>query len=648
MSKMPSGRRGSPLAGLVLALAAWTLGPAAGAASPAGPVHALPASAPASSPAPAPWAHAWAPFGVTPKYPRGFAHFDYVDPDAVKGGTLYLSNPDRRTSFDKYNPFTVRGAAPAGVSIYMFESLAIASGDEPATIYGLLAEEMQVAPDLSSVAFRINPAARFLNGDPVLAADAKHSFEMLISKYAYPAYRVAFGGVAGVTVEDERTIRFALKDRTIDTVGAVAGLPVFSRKWGMRPDGTLKNFDEVVNETPITSGPYRIGLADNGRRIEFERRADYWARDLGVRRGSYNFDRVVYRYYKDGAVSMEAFKAGEFDIIQEYSARRWVRQHAGPKWRDGRIKKEVFVTAMGQGMQAYLMNLRRPLFQDRRVREALDLAYDFEWVNRYGVYQRTYSMFSNSDFAAEGLPGPGELALLEPFRSQLPTEVFGLPYRPPRSDQSKYGVRDNLRRARDLLAAAGWTLGSDSVLHDAAGRRLEFEYLTPEDGADRTTAVWRKNLEKLGIVMKLRRVDYALYRKRLEVYDFDMVAIVQGDFTLPSPIDYIDAFGSQSADVPGGNNFRGLKNPVVDALLEAMNRARTMPALRDAARALDRVVMHEHWQVPELYSNAFRASYWDRFGRPKTKPLYYTIDSPSSALPPWPITTWWIRPGAVR
>jgi peptide/nickel transport system substrate-binding protein/microcin C transport system substrate-binding protein len=423
---------------------------------------------------------------------------------------------------------------------------------------------------------------------------------------------------------------------------------VFSRKWGVGPDGKAKRFDEIVNEAPIATGPYAIDVADSGRRLEFKRRPDYWARDLGVRRGAYNFDRIVYRYYKDGAVSMEAFKAGEFDLIQEYSARRWVRQHAGPKWRDGLIKKEVFETAMGQGMQGYLMNLRRPLFRDRRVREALDLAYDFEWVNRYRVYRRTYSMFSNSDFAAKGLPSPGELALLEPFRAQLPPEVFGPPYTPPRTDQSKYGVRDNLRRAHDLLAAAGWTLGPDGVLHDRAGLRLEFEYMTPEDGADRTTAVWRKNLEKLGIVMKLRRVDFALYRKRLEVYDFDFVAIVQGDFTLPSPIDYIDSLGSSSADVPGGNNFRGLKSPVVDALLEAMNRAKTLEALRDACRALDRVMMQEHYQVPELYSNAFRASYWDRFERPKTRPLYYTIDSALSALPAWPITTWWIRPGAVR
>jgi peptide/nickel transport system substrate-binding protein/microcin C transport system substrate-binding protein len=613
-----------------------------GGAAPAAPLDAAPQAALGTGA----WAHAWAAFGE-PKYPRGYDHFEWVEPTAPKGGTLYLSNPDRRTSFDKYNPFTIRGSAPAGVSIFMFESLALPSADEPSTIYGLLAESIRVAPDLSSVAFRLHPQARFLDGDRVLAADVKHSFDLLTSKYAAPGLQIAFGGVRAVTIEDERTIRFELKDHTIDNVGTVAGLPVFSRKWGAGPDGKVKRFDEIVTEFPITTGPYRIGRAESGRRIEFERRDDYWAKDLGARKGQYNFDRIVYRYYKDGAVSMEAFKAGEFDIIQEYSARRWVRQHEGRKWREGLIRKEVFETGMGQGMQAYLMNLRRPIWRDRRVRESLDLAYDFEWINRYHVYKRTNSLFANSPFAARGLPGPGELKLLEPWREQLPPAVFGPPYQPPRTDESKYGVRDNLRRARDLLAAAGFTLGADGVLKNAEGLRLEFEYMSPEDGADRTTVVWRKNLEKLGIRMRLRRVDFALYRKRLEVYDYDFIAIAGGDFTLPSPIDYITSLGSKAADEPGGNNFRGVKSPAVDALLQAMDRARTLEALQDACRALDRVVTHEHWQVPDLYSSSFRASYWDRFAKPARKPLYYAIDTVSS-LPDWPITTWWVKPGSVR
>jgi microcin C transport system substrate-binding protein len=635
------GERLRPIA-LSLALAmAVGVQPARGAPAPAA---SIPTDAAAAT-----WQHGWAVFGA-PKYPRGFAHFDYADPQAKRGGTLYLSNPDRRTSFDKFNPWTIKGQSPGGVQLFMFETLAIVSGDEPATMYGLLAEEILVAPDRSSISFRLNPKARFLNGDPVLAGDVKHSYEQLVSKYASPAYRTAFGAVERVVLVDERTVRFELKEkeRSADAITSIGtSLPIFSHKWGIGPDGKPKNLDEIITEYPITSGPYSISLVDSGRRIEFSYRADYWARDLGVRRGFFNFDRIVYRYYKDRAVGMEAFKAGEFDITLEYSARRYARQHDGVKWRDGRIKKEVLPTKMGQGMQPYLPNLRRPIFADRRTREALDLAYDFDWVNRYRQYKRNDSVFSNSEFAAKGLPGLGELKLLEPFRDKLPPEVFGPAYVPPRTDSAE-AIRANLRRGTELLAAAGWKLGADGVMVNAKGERLEFEYLTSEDGAARTVAVWQKNLEKLGIKMRVRQVDFALFRKRLEVFDYDMVAILGADFMLPSPIEYVETFGSKAADEPGSNNFRGLKDPVVDALLSKMSAAHTMQDLIDTCRAFDRVVMHQHWQVPELFISDWRISYWDRFERPKTMPLYYTIDSPNEQLPAWPIMTWWLKDGARR
>lgn len=604
------------------------------------------AAAPAPAVAEAVWSHAYSAYG-TPKYPRGFDHFEYADPNAAKGGTLYLNQPDRRTSFDKYNPYTVKGQSPGGLLIFMFEPLAITSGDEPDTMYGLLAESIQVAPDRSFFAVRVHPKARFNNGDAVLAEDVKYSFETLTSKYTTPAFRTALSGVARAVVVDERTVRFEMKDRTIDAVVQALSLPVFSRKWGAGPDGKARPFDQIVNDEPIVSGPYRIALADSGRRLELERRKDYWAQDLGVRRGFFNFDRIVYRYYQDRAISMEAFKAGEFDLLLEYSASRWDRVHAGPKWRDGRIKKELLVHRKGEGQQAYLFNLRRPIFQDRRVREAIDWAYDFDWVNRRRQYLRNESVFANSDFAASGTPGPGELKLLEPFRAELPPEVFGPAYRAPRTDTGPTALRDNLRHARDLLAEAGYKLGDDGVLVNNKGQRLEFEYLTSEDGAARTAAVWISHMEKLGIRMKVRRVDYALFRKRLEVFDYDLVAIVLPDFTVPSPLDYTDIFGSKAADEQASGNFRGVKNKAVDAMLDAMNRATTMPQLIDAARALDRIVMHEHWQVPELYANNYRISYWDRFERPKTLPRYFTIESANESLPQWPITTWWLKPGVA-
>ena len=427
----------------------------------------------------------------------------------------------------------------------MFETLAVRSGDEPGTIYGLLAEEMLVPPDRSSITFRLNPKARFYNGDPVTAADVKHSYDMLISKGASPAVRAQYDGVKGAVVLDERTIRFDLKDRTHDTIINVGTLPVFSRKWGMGADGKPKPFDQVIDEYPITSGPYTIASADSGRRIDFALDPNYWARDLNVRRGQFNFERIVYRLFRDRSISMEAFKAGEFEIIQEFTPQQYVRLHDGAKWRDGRIVKKNFEYGMGKGMQAYLLNLRRPIFQDARVREALDYSYDFEKINLYNQRRRSYSLFSNSDFAANGMPGPGELKLLEPFRAQLPPEVFGTSYQPPRTDTGPNALRENLKKARALLEEAGWKVAADGVLRNAKGEPFEFEYLEPESANQFRTVIWQRNLAKLGINLKSRIVDFALYRKRLETFDFDTITIRTPDFALPSALDYQEIAGFQ-------------------------------------------------------------------------------------------------------
>ncbi len=646
MAGCTSLRAGRAIAGASMRLAAcrWLTGAlfaavavAAGGAPPARDVGSNDAQ---------PWVHAYAAYGK-PKYPSGFTHFDYVNRDAPKGGTLHLSNPDRRTSFDKFNPYTVKGNSPAGVVIFMFETLAVMAGDELATMYGLLAEEMQVAPDKSSITVRLNPKARFANGDPVTAADVLHSFTMLTSKHADPTTQTRLSGVQGAVVLDPRTIRFDLKDRSNDTIFNVGTrLPVFSRKWGAGPDGKQKDFDQIVNEYPITSGPYTIAVADSGRRLEFVRNQEYWARDLGVRRGQFNFDRVVYRYYQDLAVAMEAFKAGEFDLLQEYSARRWVRQHAGPKWRDGRIVKEKFEYGFGAGLQSYILNLRRPLFQDRRVREALGYTYDFDSINVYRQYQRTYSMFANSEFAATGLPGPGELALLEPFRAELPAEVFGPAWQPPHTAGGPEAMRRNLLKARALLEEAGWKVAADGVLRNAKDQAFEFEYLEDIGGGGRSAAVWQRNLAKLGIRMNLREVDFALMTKRQEAFDFDMIQIRTTDFSLPNVAELRDEYGSKSADAPGSNNFRGIKSPAVDFLLDKMQNAQTLDDLRDASRALDRVIMQGNYQIPDLYSGAYRVSHWDKFGKPATQPKFYTIDSGLDVWPAWAVIAWWAKDAA--
>jgi microcin C transport system substrate-binding protein len=633
-----SAVRSAALAWLVCCAVASSAAPVP-AATTGSAKRTAPASAIAS--AEGEWKHAFAAFGE-PKYPKGFDHFDYVNPAAPKGGTLYLSNPDRRTSFDKFNPMTIKGQAPAGLGIFMFESLCVASGDEPATIYGLLAEEMLVAPDRSSITFRLHARAKFNNGDPVTAEDVKYSFDVSKSQYVNPGLRTQLAGTAAAVIVDERTVRFELKERTAEAIiNLGTQLSIFSRKWGAGADGKPKPFDQIVSEYPIVSGPYRIARTDSARRIDFERRPDYWGKDLSVQRGFFNFDRVVYRYYQDGAVAIEAFKAGEFDILQEYSARRWARQHAGAKWNDGRIKKQAFRNGFGQGLQAYFINTRRPLFRDRRVREALVYTYDFEQINVYKQYHRTSSIFSNSDFAAQGTPSAGELALLEPFRAQLPPEVFGPAFVSPDTSSGPAAVRANLLKARALLEAAGWKIAADGRLRNEKGEPFEFEYLDDLGRGGKFEASWKRNLEKLGIKLDRREVDYSIMVTRLDTKQFDVTQLRTSDFTLPKIGALRDEFSSATVDQEGSDNYSGVHNPAIDRLLDVIGGATDYGVLRDACRALDRVIMWNYYFIPDLYSAQYRVSYWDKFGIPQNVPKYYTIESALTIFPPWAVTTWW-------
>ncbi|MBL8324714.1 MAG: ABC transporter substrate-binding protein [Rubrivivax sp.] len=613
------------------------------------PADPAPRAAAAAAAAPAPddgaaftgrWVHAFAAYGA-PKYGPDFKHFDYVNPDAPKGGTLRLKNPDRRSSFDKFNPWTTRGNAPAGVLIWMVEGLAHLGQDEPLAMYGLLAEAINVAPDFGSVSFRLRAEARFSNGDPVRAEDVRHSFEMLASKHARPSVQTQLAGIARVVVLDERTLRFEFRDKTREQVFVAGTMPVFSRKWGLQPDGRVKKLDEIVTEHPILSGPYLIDKVEMPRRIEYRLNPDYWGRALAVRRGHFNFERVVYRMYADDAVAREGFKAGEFDLMKEYRSRAFVRQHAGVKWDDGRIVKAILPTRYGQYLQSYQLNLRRPVFQDIRVREALVHTYDFETLNKTRMFKRHSSMFSNSEFAAQGLPTPGELALLEPFRAELPPRVFGPAFVSPRTDADPNGLRRNLLKARDLLDAAGWKLDSAGVLRNAKGEPFVFEYLQPLAS---NVNDWQGNLRKLGIEMKVRLVDFALYRRRLQQYDFDMAALVEGRFTLPQGAEVARMIGSRSADEPGNYNYRGVKNRAVDALIDVMNHANSLDELRNAARALDRVAMWHFWCIPDLFSGQEAISYWNKFGIPKASAHYFQADTLIDGFvehPPWPLLTWW-------
>jgi len=566
--------------------------------------------------------------GATPKYPPGFAHFAYVNPDAPKGGDLYLS---ALGSFDKLNPYTLKGTAPAAVNDLVFETLAVQSDDEPFSVYGLLAKDLELAPDRLSITFRLNERARFSNGDPVTAADVKHSYDMLMSKAATPVYRAMWADVSRLVVVDPLTVRFEFKRRNRELHMIVGQLPVFSRKWGAG-----KPFEDITLDTPIGSGPYVMERMDLGKNIVFRRNPQYWAANEPTRRGMFNYDRILYRFYRDELVRLEAFKAGEFDFNHENVAKNWARGYTGPKFERGDIIRRELTHQNPQGMQAYVFNLRRPLFQDVRVREALGLAMDYEWMNRqlfYDQYKRSYSYFTNSEMAATGRPSAEELKLLEPVRKYLNPAAFEAVRMPPTTAPPR-SLRDNLRQARELLRAAGWTY-RDGALRNAKGEPFEFEVLINRRSWERVVAPFARNLEKLGITLNSRVIDAALYTKRVDDFDFDMIVHWYLSSQSPGNELYL-RFASETADEQGSHNMMGLKNAGIDRLVHAVLTADTRDELVTACRALDRALLAGQYVIPHWHNTVHRVAYKNRFGIPRQQPLYYQPED-------WLVKAWWIR-----
>ncbi|MBE7941187.1 MULTISPECIES: extracellular solute-binding protein [Ramlibacter] len=575
------------------------------------------------------------------KYAPGFDHFDYVNPQAPKGGELRLTPNSRASTFDKFNPYTLRGQAPSYLGDLMFESLLTGSMDEVGVAYGLLAEDVELASDRMSVTFRLRREARFQNGDPVTAADVKHSYDALNSEYAAPSYASVLADVAGCDVLDDRTVRFRFRklDRQLPLV--VGGLPVFSRKWGME-NGKPKRFDRIVTDPPIASGPYKIGPLRWGKDITYVRDPQYWGRDLPVRRGTANFDRITVKIYSDSTAQLEALKAGEFDLMEFFSAGDWLRRLNGKRIASGDLRKEVFEHRSPAGFYSYFLNNRLPKFQDRRVRMAIELALDYEWMNRQlfrGSYTRVKGVFGNTDCEANGTPSPAEVALLEPFRGVLPPETFGPMAVPPRTDQG-HSLRDNLRQARSLLAQAGWTY-RDGALRNAKGEPFTIELLDSSEGkSDTTVAAWRRALAILGIRLSTRAVDWALFQERLDNRQFDMVPISYPGTHFPGA-DYVDLFGSKAADTPGSGNLSGIKNPAIDALTARLTQVDNRDDFLATCRALDRVIAHGHYMVPAWTSTTQRVAWstW-RLQRPQQVPPY-----PPEGVPylDWPMLVWWAR-----
>ena len=574
-------------------------------------------------------AHAYAQFGDI-KYSPGFSHFDYVNPDAPKGGEIRMVPPTRPTNFDKFNPFTLKGTAPYGLGQLMFESLLVGNSEEPTTAYGLLAEDVEVPPDGLSATFRLNPKARFQDGTPVLATDVVHSFRTLISKEAAPQFRIVYAEVKDVTATGERTVRFDFVRPNPELPLVVGGMPVFGRTWGAG-----KPFDQVITDMPVVSGPYKLSSDRLGRDVTYVRDPGYWGAELPTRRGQFNFDRVTFKIYLDDTSRFEGLKAGEYDFMREFSSRNWARQYTGRMFDSGQVVKRAFPNGNPGDYQGFVFNLRNDKFKDVRVRQAIGLAYDFAWLNRqmfYGLYQRVEGWFPNSEFHAGGLPGPDELALMEPLRDKLAPEVFGPAVRSP-STEPPGSLRENLRAARDLLAQAGWTY-RDGALRNAKGEAFTIEVLNDQPSLVRVIAPLQTSLRKLGIEMSFRSVDFSLAQQRMDNFDFEMTTIRIPGSTAPGS-ELIDRFGSEAARTPGSSNIWGIADPAVDAIVAKVISARTRPELVAAVRVLDRVLSHGHYGIPQYYGNAFLIGYRPGpFVLPPTIPSYYDAGN-------WAISTWW-------
>jgi microcin C transport system substrate-binding protein len=566
------------------------------------------------------------------KYPADFVRFDYTSDKAVKGGSLLLHDLG---SFDKMNPFTLKGSPPDGLDTFVFETLAVASLDEPFAEYGLLASDIEVADDRLSVTFTLDEKARFSDGTPVTVEDVQFSLETLKSDKAHPFYQAYLQDITRAEILDRRRVRFHFAKVNRELHMIAGQVPIFSKAFY-----TAHPFDDPTMTPPLGSGPYIVAEINPGKSITYRRNPDYWGQNHPTRRDMFNFDTITYKYFKDQIVSVEAFKAHEFDFMYVNIAKQWARDLEGPKFDQGLIIKEMLPHKNNAGMQGFVFNLRRPLFADRRVRKALNLAFDFEWANSklfFNQYTRCSSYFSNSELAARGLPKGLELDYLLPYKAELPPEVFTREPTP-FTTASPNSLRGNLRQAKELLAEAGWQVRDDQLVNKES-IPFKFEILLVSPSFERVMAGYVNNLKKLGIQADYRTIDPALYVDRLNRFDFDMTVNVFGESQSPGN-EQRDYWHSSSADRPGSRNLIGIKNPAVDHLVEKVIYAQTQKELTAACRALDRVLWYGYYLVPNWYVAKHRVAYWNMFDRPDKLPLYYT--------PLQMLTTWWAKEGEAR
>jgi microcin C transport system substrate-binding protein len=552
-----------------------------------------------------------------PKYPPDFKHFDYVNPDAPKGGTLRLGAVG---GFDSFNPYIIRGDPGPSDSI---ETLLTPSADEAFTEYGLIAESIQVPEDRSWVIFTLRPEARWHDGEPITVDDVIFSFETLTTKGA-PFYRFYYGSVAKVEEVGERQVRFSFTEAMNRELPLIIGqMPILPKHYWESRD-----FEEPTREPPLGSGPYKVKSFEAGRYIVLERVKDYWGRDLAVNVGQENFDQIRYDYFRDESVVRQALKSGVLDFRAENQAKAWAVDYDVPAVRDGRLKMEAIEHERPTGMQGFTFNTRREIFKDPLVRQAITYAFDFEWTNRnlfFGLYTRSESYFANSELASRGLPEGEELEILDRYRGRIPDEVFTTEYRAPATDGSGW-PRDNLKKAFDLFAEAGWVVRDMKLVNAETGQPMTFEFLLVQQNFERLVLPFKRNLARLGIDMNVRLVDQSQYINRLNEYDFDMVSGLWGQSDSPGN-EQREFWGSVAADQPGSRNTIGVKDPVIDALIELIIQAPSRESLIARCRALDRVLLWGHYVVPNWHSRADRILYWDKFSRPEVTPLQGTSTS---------------------
>jgi len=563
------------------------------------------------------------------KYPPDFKNFEYVDPAAPKGGTMKFSAIG---TYDTLNPFVVKGVPAAGIG-QVFDTLTAASEDEPGAEYGLIAESIDLAPDKLSVLYTLRKEARFHDGTPITPDDVVWTFNTL-RETGHPMYRSYYGDVTEVAPEGERGIRFRFKSAENRELPQIIGeMPVLSKAYW-----SARDFAKTTLDVPLGSGPYKIDSLDPGRSITYRRVADYWGADLPVNKGRHNVDVIRYDYYRDGTIALEAFKAGQYDIRRENSSKAWATGYDSPALREGLIKKEVIPNQLPSGMQGFGYNLRRPIFEDARVRAALAYAFDFEWSNKnlfYDAYARTRSYFDNSELAATGTPQGEELKILEKYRGKIPDEVFAKEYDPPKYDGSG-NIRDGLRAAIQLLKEAGWSFKNEKLVSDKTGEPFQFEILLDDPQMERIVLPFTQNLERMGVTARVRTVDVAQYEKRMETFDFDMAVVVFGQSLSPGN-EQREYWGSRAADEEGSRNLLGVKSPVVDELIEELIRSPDRASLIAHTRALDRVLQYGYYVIPNFHLSAFWVAYWDKYRRPTISPKYgIGLDA------------WWVDPKAEQ